>query len=125
MRRVQHSHNRTYTVCRRRSRITNGGVVGVEEFPNGVNVVRDIKILDGEFLTLKGSPVRWRAGRTCDANAVIVAEFDAAEEALGKRLSGQAREAFFGPPICDVLADSQLIPARRIYRVHTCTMISE
>ena len=55
-----------------------------------MDIVRHVKRLDAEFLILKGRPVGRRAGRACDADAVAVAEFDSAEEALREGLSGLA-----------------------------------
>lgn len=53
-----------------------------------MNVVRNVERFNAELLTLKGRPNGWRTGRTSDANAIVVAKFDGAEETLGKRLTG-------------------------------------
>ena len=86
-RRIQQTDYRAHAGGCRRSCIADGRVVGIEEFPNSVDVVSDIEVLDAKVLTLKGWPVRWRTGRACDANAVIVAELDATKKALGEGLS--------------------------------------
>ena len=88
MRRIQHTDYRSHTVRGRRSRIADGGIVGIEELPKRVDIVRHVKALNGEFLTLKARPVGRRAGRARDADAVIVAEFDGPEETLSEGLAG-------------------------------------
>ena len=124
MRGVKQADDRGDVIRRCRSGIADGGVVGIEEFPNGVDVVRDVEGLDAEVLVLKGGPDGRGASGAGDADAVIIAEFDGAEEALGEGLAGRALGAVLRPPGCDVLADSELIPARGIDRGHACAIIS-
>ena len=125
LRGIQHADYGGHAVGRRRSRVPHGGPVGIEEFPNGIDVVRHVEVLDAELLALKGRPVGRRARGAGDADAVIVAEFDGPEETLSEGLTSGAFSAVLGPPIRDVLADGKLIPACRVDGVHTCAIVSQ
>ena len=120
MRGIQEGDDSGDVVCGGGAGVADGGVVGVEEFPEGVDVVGDVEVLDGEFLALEGGPAGRGAGRAGNADAVVVAEFDDAEEALGEGLAGGAFGAVAGPPLSDVLVDVELVPACRVDGVGTC-----
>ena len=72
---------------------------------------------------LEGGPGGRGAGGAGDADAVVVAEFYAAEEALGEGLAGEAFGAVGGGPFGDVVGDAELGPAGGVDGVGTCVWL--
>lgn len=90
-----------------------------------MNAIGHIKVLDSELLILKRRSVRWRICRTCNINAVIIAEFDHSKKTLSKGLFIYTLCAIIESPFRDVLTNEKLVPTCRIDRGHACSMISE
>ena len=72
---------------------------------------------------LEGGPGGRGAGGAGDADAVVGAEFYAAEEALGEGLAGGAFGAVGGGPFGDVVGDAELGPAGGVDGVRTCVRL--